>query len=189
LPKFPVIAIIFSEHLRIKRVDGKSFDATQGKPVRASVVEQYHEIFPQDLNPKQTMFGGRVMELIDRIAGIVAHRHSGGICVTLGVDSLRFWNPAKMGETLLIKAAVNRVWTKSMEIGARIMAENFQTGELRHVVSAYLTFVALDENCKPIPILPVIPETGDEGRRYEKAEQRRQLRFQLAELMKKEGSR
>lgn len=159
----------------------------EGKSVSASAIQQYHEIFPQDLNPKKTMFGGKAMELIDRIAGTVAHKHSGRICVTLGMDSLRFLSPARMGEHLLLKAAVNRVWNRSMEIGVKIVAENFQSGESRHVVSAYLTFVALDESCQPTAITPVIPETDDEKRRYEKADQRREMRFALAKMMKKDS--
>lgn len=150
-----------------------------GRPVAASSVDYYpHEIFPDDLNSQMTVFGGMVLKIADRIAGVVSQRHSGKICVTLLVDSVRFLAPAKQGETLIFKAAVNRAWHTSLEVGVKVIAENYQTGENRHVLSAYFTFVAINKKGRPVKLPPVIPETSDEKRRFENADKRRARRLQ-----------
>lgn len=152
---------------------------SKAKSPSASAVEQnVYKIFPNDLNSKYTVFGGLVMGLCDRTALIVAERHSGCTCVTAAVDSLSFLAPARSGETLVVKAAVNRSWSSSMEIGVHVAAEDSHTGDSRHVVSAYLTFVALDDDGKPTSVPPVEPQTADEKRRFEEAGRRRGLRLQ-----------
>jgi acyl-CoA hydrolase len=149
-----------------------------GKAPSESAIEQnVYKVFPNDLNSKYTVFGGLVMSLCDRTALIVAERHSGAPCVTAAVDSLNFVAPARAGDTLIIKAAANRSWRSSMEIGVHVAAENSHTGETRHVVSAYLTFVALSEDGKPQPVPPVGPQTDAEKRRFEDAGQRREQRL------------
>lgn len=142
-------------------------------PSESSVEQNVYKVFPNDLNSKYTVFGGLVMSLCDRTALIVAERHSGSACVTAAVDSLNFLAPARAGETLIVKAAVNRSWRSSMEIGVYVAAEDSYTGDTRHVVSAYLTFVALDENGKTRAVPRLRPETATEKRRYEEAESRR----------------
>lgn len=137
-----------------------------------------YKIFPNDLNAEQTVFGGLVMGLCDRTALIVAERHSGSTCVTASVDSLHFLAPARAGETLVLRSAINRAWKSSMEIGVDVAAENSHTGERRHVLSAYLTFVAVDEEGKPRPVPPVRPETPGEKRRYRAAQVRREARLE-----------
>lgn len=150
----------------------------KGKPVSASAIDrQVHEIFPNDLNDHKTAFGGRIMEITDRLAGVVAQLHSGKTCVTLGIDSVRFLAPALKGELLIFKAAVNRVWRTSVEIGVKVFAKNFKTKKERHVVSAYFTFVAVDRWHRPVKVPPVIPETPEEKRRYQDADERRQHRL------------
>ncbi|MEM7613382.1 MAG: acyl-CoA thioesterase, partial [Pseudomonadota bacterium] len=128
-------------------------------------------------NSKNTVFGGLVMSLCDRTALIVAERHSGCACVTAAVDSLTFLAAAGTGDTLVIKAAVNRAWRTSMEIGVRVTAENSRTRAARHIVSAYLTFVALDEHGKTTPVPGVRPESDAEIQRFDAAERRRQKRL------------
>lgn len=146
-------------------------------PSESSVEQNVYKIFPNDLNSKYTVFGGLVMSLCDRTALIVAERHSRSSCVTAAVDSLNFLAPARSGETLIVKAAVNRTWRSSMEIGVYVAAEDSHTGETRHVVSAYLTFVALDEAGKPTSVPPLTPETDAEVRRYDEAQRRRDARL------------
>ena len=151
---------------------------TPGKaPSKSSVEQNVYKVFPNDLNSEYTVFGGLVMSLCDRTALIVAERHSGSACVTAAVDSLNFLAPARAGDTLLVKAAVNRSWRSSMEIGVHVAAEDSYTGSTRHVVSAYLTFVALDKNGKTRTVPAVLPETDIEKRRYDKAQARRDGRL------------
>ena len=149
-----------------------------GKAVADSAIhDQTAVVFPNDLNAYGTLFGGRVLDLCDRVSGVVAKRHSGAVCVTLGIDSVRFLAPAKHGDILVFKAAVNRVWKTSMEIGVKVFKEDFRTLQRVHILSAYFTFVALDDHLKPMQIAPALPESFDEKRRYDDAEKRRQLRL------------
>lgn len=145
--------------------------------VASAINDQTSVVFPNDLNAYGTLFGGRVLDLCDRVAGVVAKRHSGRVCVTLGIDSVRFLAPAKHGDILVFKAAVNRVWRTSLEIGIKVYKEDFRTLERTHILSAYFTFVALGDDLKPVEISPVIPETQEERRRYEQAEVRRRIRL------------
>ncbi len=150
----------------------------EGKPVSASaIIDQVVEVFPNDLNPHGTLFGGKLMQVVDGLAAIVAKRHSGRVCVTLGIDSVRFLNPARHGDILVCKASVNKAWHTSMEIGVKVIAEDFRTLEQKDILSAYFTFVALDDNLKPVEIIPVIPETPEQIKRYEEAERRRHFRL------------
>lgn len=151
---------------------------TAGKsPAESAIVQNVYKIFPNDLNAEKTVFGGLVMGLCDRTALIVAERHTGSACVTAAVDSLNFLAPADSGETLIVKAAVNRAWTTSMEIGVHVTAENSRDGERRHVVSAYLTFVAVDDSGKPTPVPPIVPKSDEDKRRYREAGERREARL------------
>lgn len=150
----------------------------EGKPVAASaILDQVIEVFPNDLNPHGTLFGGRVMQIVDSLAAIVAKRHSGRVCVTLGIDSVRFLNPARRGDILVCMASVNKAWNTSMEVGVKVVAEDFRTLEQKDILSAYFTFVAVDDEHKPIEIIPVFPETEEQIKRYKEAEERRRFRL------------
>ncbi|MGB1060684.1 MAG: acyl-CoA thioesterase, partial [Ketobacter sp.] len=125
-----------------------------------------------------------VMSLCDRVALVVSERHSGKVCVTASVDSFHFVAPAKDGDTLLISAAVNRTWSSSMEIGVRVDAENSFSGESKHIVSAYFTFVALGPDNKPCEIAEIEPQSEAEIRRYNGAQVRRDARLRTRENLK-----
>lgn len=155
-------------------------DIHPGKPVSASmVVDQVVEVFPNDLNAHGTLFGGRVMQIIDSLAAIVAKRHTGRVCVTLGIDSVRFLNPARHGDILVCMASINKTWRTSMEVGVKVMAEDFRTLAQKHILSAYFTFVPIDDHHKPVPVIPVLPVTPDQKRRFEEAEVCRQYRLSV----------
>tara|TARA_R100000306_G_scaffold62552_1_gene73181 strand:+ start:35625 stop:36161 length:537 start_codon:yes stop_codon:yes gene_type:complete len=157
----------------------------QKKGVSASSIEGHvYKVFPSDLNAHYSVFGGLVMATCDRLALVVAERHSGFPCVTASVDSMHFRAPAKDGDTLIFKAAANRVFKTSMEIGIKVMAENSYTGDERHIVSAYFTFVALDEDRHPVEVADVEPATPDEVRRYHNAEIRRSARLDTRQQLK-----
>ena len=153
-------------------------------PSESAIDGNVHKVFPNDLNSKYTVFGGLVMSLCDRTALIVAERHAECPCVTAAVDSLNFVAPARAGDTLVIRASVNRAWRSSMEIGVHVSAEHSHSGESRHVVSAYLTFVAIDDSGKPQAVPAVDPETKAEKRRYEDAGDRRAQRIEMRDRRK-----
>jgi acyl-CoA hydrolase len=153
-----------------------------GKRVSDTASEdQTYKVFPNDLNSHNTVFGGAVMAVLDRTAAVVAERHSERLCVTAAVDSMHFLAAAGRGDVLIIKAAVNRAWRTSMEIGVRVVAENYRTKERKHILSAYFTFVAVDDDHKPTEVPAVIPETQEQQRRYDQADARRERRHREAE--------
>ena|SRR5579872_4199972 len=150
---------------------------TQGKTVRESVSEYSELALPNDANGLGNVLGGKVMHLVDLAGAMAAIRHARRPVVTLSVDRLQFLQPVHIGELIVLRSSVNRVFQTSMEVGVKVTTENLLTGEQRHTCSAYLTFVALDEKRRPTPIVPVIPETADEKRRYYEAGERRQYRL------------
>ncbi|MBZ5577815.1 MAG: acyl-CoA thioesterase [Acidobacteriia bacterium] len=149
----------------------------QGKPVRESISEYFELALPNDANGLGNVLGGKVMHLVDLAAAMAAMRHARRPVVTLTVDSLQFLQPVHIGDLIVLRSSVNRVFRTSMEVGVKVTSEKLMTGEQRHTCSAYLTFVALDEHRKPAPVAPVIPETEEEKRRYREAGERREYRL------------
>ena len=150
---------------------------TLTKAVRESVSEYSELALPNDANGLGNVLGGKVMHLVDLAGALAAIRHARCPVVTLSVDRLQFLHPVRIGELIVLRSSVNRVFRTSMEVGVKVTTENLMTGEKRHTCSAYLTFVALDERRKPTPIIPVVPETEEEKRRYEEAGARREYRL------------
>ena len=156
----------------------------EGKPVCDSKAEYSSLALPNDANGWGNVLGGTVMHLVDLSAAISAMRHARWPVVTASVDSLQFLHPVHIGELIVLRASVNRVFHSSMEVGVRVVTERLTTGERRHTCSAYLTFVALDESGKRVPVCPVIPETEDEKRRYQQAGERREYRLALRQRLR-----
>ncbi|MGD0665069.1 MAG: acyl-CoA thioesterase [Rhabdochlamydiaceae bacterium] len=155
------------------------------KKVSESAVDNHtYKVFPNDLNSYGTAFGGMIMAVCDRTALVVAERHSRKTCVTASVDSMHFLRPAGQGDILLFSAAINRTWRTSMEIGVKVIAEHYETGARRHILSAYFTFIALDEKKLPTEVAPIISETPLQKRRFEEANVRRENRRIEAEARK-----
>ncbi len=139
---------------------------------------EYSEIaLPNDANPLGYMLGGRVMHLVDMAAALAAMRHARCSVVTVAVDSMTFLNPVHIGQLIILKSSVNRVFRTSMEVGVKVFVEDLMTGERRHTSSAYLTFVAVDDSWNRVALPPVIPESDEEKRRYEEAGRRREHRL------------
>lgn len=155
------------------------------RPVSDSQVVMNEMVLPNDANMLGSVLGGKVMHLMDMCAAMAAMRHCRKVIVTASVDHLSFHHPVKVGEIMILKASVNYADRTSMEVGVRIEAEHPITGEKRHTSSAYLTFVALDEEGRPTPVPKVMPTMEDEKRRYEAARKRREERLKR---IKAEGS-
>ena len=138
-------------------------------------------VLPSHTNSLQSVFGGIMMSWIDIAAAIAAQRHARRPVVTASIDALSFIAPVYVGWIVNLKASVNFVSRTSMEVGVRLDAENPTQGKTFHVASAYLTFVALDENGKPCEVPKLEIETPEEKRRYKAAERRREFRLKLRE--------
>jgi acyl-CoA hydrolase len=124
--------------------------------------------------------GGRLLHFMDICAAIAAQRHSNRTVVTASVDNVDFRSGVRLGEVVHLEAVVSRAFTTSMEVEINVWAENNATGERRKCNRAYFTFVAVDQNGQPIPVVPVAPKTDAEHERYEGAAQRRELRLILS---------
>jgi len=157
------------------------------KNIDHSSVIMRHMVSPQDANIAGITHGGVVMKHIDDAAGIVAIKHTGCNVVTASIDRLDFLHPVFIGNLLTVKACINMVGKTSMEIGVRVEAEDIITQKIRHTASAYLTFVALDENNRPAPVPPIKIVTEEEKRRNREAFDRRRVR--LAEKSKEKACR
>ncbi len=130
-----------------------------------------------DANSSGDIHGGTVMKLVDEAAGIAAVRHSKRRTVTASMDRMSFLVPIKIGQLVTFTATVNAAWRTSMEVGVRVEAEDPRTGQVRHASTAYLTFVALDDDGRPTSVPPIEPQTATEQRRQREAELRRKHRL------------
>ena len=149
----------------------------ESRTVRGTQSEYAELCLPNDTNTLGNMLGGHVMHLVDLCGAIAAIRHARCPVVTASIDQMTFLHPVRLGELVMLKSQVNRVFRTSMEVGVKVWVENLQTRELRHTSSAYLTFVALDTAGNRVVLPQVIPESDEEKRRYEQAAERRSYRL------------
>ena len=149
----------------------------KSRPVRVSRSEYTYAVLSNDANPLGNCLGGRVMHLVDMCAWLAAQRHARSPIVTAAMDQMSFLHPVPVGQLVILRSSVNRVFRTSMEVGVKVWVENPQTGEVRHTSSAYLTFVAIGAGGKPVAVAPVIAESEEEERRYREAGRRRVQRL------------
>jgi acyl-CoA hydrolase len=133
-------------------------------------------VLPNDTNTLGNLLGGRLMHFIDMAGAMAAYRHARIAVVTASMDHIDFIRPVHLGDLIVLKASVNRAFSCSMEVGVTAWSENRLTGEMSHVSSAYLVFVAIDDEGHPARIPAIAAETPDELRRYEGAMRRRDNR-------------
>jgi len=155
-------------------------DTKKSKSVKESQVEMKELVLPNDTNMLNNLLGGRLMHLMDMACAMAAAKHCNFTPVTASVDNLVFHVPIHLGNIITLKASVNRAFNTSMEVGVRVEAEDFETGEIRHSNSAYFTFVAIDRKTgDKIKVPQVVPESEMEKRRYEQALKRRNQRIAM----------
>ena len=147
------------------------------KKVSESQMIMTELVLPHHTNQLGNLLGGQLMHWIDICAAMSAAKHSQRVCVTASVDSIDFLHPIKLGEAVTLIASVNRVFNTSMEVGIKVYAQSFKVGEKVHSNTAFLTFVSVDDEGKPVKTFEAIPETEDEKRRYNEAFERRQNRL------------
>jgi acyl-CoA hydrolase len=153
------------------------------KPSSASRITLSRQMEVTDANIAGNVHGGSIMKLVDTAAGLAAAKHCGGVAVTAAMDEMTFLEPVYLGEVVTVKASVNEAFHTSMEVGVRVEAENVATGRKVHTSSAYLVFVAIDEQGKPRPIPPLLAETDEERQRQREARLRRDARLARKEAI------
>lgn len=154
------------------------------KAVKDSRVVKTSMVLPPDTNQHGTMFGGKLMAYIDDVAALSATRHARVPVVTASTDSVDFLYPINPSDSVCVESFVISTGTSSMEVFVKIISEDLYTGERRIAATAFLTFVALDANKKPVPVPGILPETEEEKKLHERAAQRSQMR-----RMRREESR
>ncbi len=153
-----------------------SDDVLMPRSVRDSQSEMAEIVLPNDANPLAALLGGRLMHWIDLAGAMAAHRHARSYAVTASVDHIDFLVPVRVGDLVILRSSVNRVFHSSMEVGVKVFVENYLADSAHHVASAYLTFVAVDAKGNHLKVAPVVPETEEQQRRYDDAGRRREIR-------------
>src|ERR1700683_4310143 len=149
----------------------------EGRRVSESIAEYSELALPNDANGLGNLLGGKIMHLVDLAGAIAAMKHCRNVVVTASVDHMDFIHPVKIGQWVRLRSSVNRAFHTSMEVGVKVWVEDLIHGQQQHVSSAFLTFVAVNKEGKSVRVPPVIPETDDEKRRYERAGERRDYRL------------
>src|ERR1700721_3278286 len=158
----------------------KSPRGSNGESIEMSNIENQHNarfvsesqsemteiILPNDTNTLGNLLGGRLMHFIDLTGAMAAYRHSRTNVVTAAMDHIDFIRPVHLGDLLTLRSSVNRAFSSSMEVGVKVWAENTRTGCIVHVASAYLVFVAIDNQGQRVRVPDALAETPDEGRRH-----------------------
>ncbi|WP_027302663.1 acyl-CoA thioesterase [Rudanella lutea] len=140
-------------------------------------------VLPNDTNTLNNLMGGRLLHFMDIAAAIAAQKHSNRTVVTASVDNVSFSEPIRLGNIVTMKAQVTRAFNSSMEVFIEVWAEDIPAGVRVSTNSAYYTFVAVDQNGRPIEVPAVVPESDEEKARFDSALRRRQLRLVLAGRM------
>ncbi|RFU69977.1 acyl-CoA thioesterase [Peribacillus saganii] len=149
----------------------------EAKKVRESRIINTAQVLSCDLNNYNTLFGGVLMKKLDDAATLSARRHSRmKECVTASTDSIDFLCPIHQTDSVCVESFVTYTGRTSMEIFCKVIAEDIMSGERRIAATAFLTFVALDENKRPVDVPTVIPETKEEEFLYNTAKERAEIR-------------
>jgi len=151
------------------------------RPPRNSEALVSELMMPNQVNNHGNVFGGVLLSMVDRAAGVSAMRHSGRPCVTVSIDRVDFKEPIFTGELVTCRARVNYVGRTSMEIGVRVEAENLLSGTKRHTNTCYLTFVAIDADHRPVPVPPLKLENEEDEKRFREGKRRKEVKMALDE--------
>ena len=146
------------------------------KAVRESLTEVADLMFPPDANMHGTVFGGKVLQMVDKAASVCAMRHAGKPCVTIAMERVEFLVPIRVGTFLIAQARVNHVGRTSIEVGVEVYSEDMPGGARQHTNSCLVTMVAVDAHGRPTGVPGLLVETPDEKERWAAAEVRREAR-------------
>lgn len=145
-------------------------------PIRATRHESSRQMMPADANPAFSVYGGAILKYIDEVAAAVALRHARTKVVTASIERMDFDEPVRVGDLLILKAALIYTGQTSMIVGVRVEAENLLSGHVVKTGSCYLTFVALNDRGKPVRVPPVEPADEEEKKWHERGRKLYELR-------------
>jgi len=154
------------------------------RKVSESQITMTELVFPNHTNQLGTLFGGQLMYWIDICASLSAEKLTGRVCVTASVDKIDFHHPVRLGDAVILLSSVNRVFNTSLEVGVKVFAQSFKEGTEQHTNSAYLTFVCVDSQGKPVKAIEAVPETNEQKRRFNEALIRRENRLKNRSIEK-----
>lgn len=160
----------------------------KSRTAKESLAISTHHVLPNDTNNLNNMFGGRLLEWMDIIAAVSAHRHCRRVVVTATVNHVAFHSAIPYGSIVTLQSKVSRSFNSSMEVFIDVFVEDPVSGVQRKTNEAIYTFVAVDQNGQTLPVPELIPETDEEKSRYAGALRRRQLALILAGKMKPEDA-
>jgi acyl-CoA hydrolase len=156
----------------------------KAKTAKESLTTQTQIVMPNDTNTLGNLFGGRLLQWMDVVASIAAHRHCKRVVVTASVNNVAFQNPINHASIITLESKVSRAFTSSMEVFIDVWVEDHVTGKKTKSNEAIYTFVAVDQNGSPLPVPPLVPETEEEQKRFDGALRRKQLSLILAGKLK-----
>lgn len=153
-------------------------DIPAPKSISASRVTISQLMHPEHANLLGNVHGGWIMKLVDEAGALACMRHAQRKVVTVAIDSMTFHQPIKLGDLVILNAEVTYTGRTSMETTVQVVAENPITGERTHTNTAYLVYVALDDDGMPTSVPPLEPETEEDQRKMDQAQERQQRRLQ-----------
>ncbi|MDE2040257.1 MAG: acyl-CoA thioesterase [Elusimicrobia bacterium] len=146
------------------------------KPVRSSLTTLADLTYPPNANIHGNVFGGHILQMVDKAAAVCGYRHAGAAVVTVAMDRVDFLVPIKVGAFVIVEARINYAGKTSMEIGVEVYAEDLIKGTRRHTNSCLVTMVAVDGRGRPLPVPGLLLETPEEKARWAAARARRERR-------------
>lgn len=152
----------------------------QERQVADSRVVMTEIVLPEDTNHRGSIFGGRVLALMDKCAAIAAIRHARGEVLTISMDTVEFRNPVVAGQILILNGWINAAFGSSMEIEVEVGSEDPSSGDRNLTTRAYVTMVAVDDSGRPRKVPRLLAADEEEARRATEAGLRRKLRLQNA---------
>ncbi|MEW5829342.1 MAG: acyl-CoA thioesterase [Chloroflexota bacterium] len=147
------------------------------KPMRASRIQIAQLMQPEHANNHGNVHGGWIMKLVDEAGALACMRHAQQRVVTVAIDRMVFRQPIRIGDLVILNAEVTYAGRTSMEAQVQVIAENPVTGERVHTNTAYLVYVTMDADGRPVPVPPLLAENPAEQRRMDQAVERQKQRL------------
>lgn len=149
----------------------------KAKPMSASKISIAQLMQPEHANNLGNVHGGWIMKLVDEAGALACMRHAQRRVVTVAIDQMVFRQPIRIGDLVILNAEVTYAGRTSLEAEVQVTAENPVTGERTHTNTAYLVYVALDDNGQAVLVPALFAETEADKKRMQQARTRQKHRL------------